>query len=212
MPSFASQRSTSARACKAPAHHLGRLRPAAIQTIPNADSQAANIPAEAYRSRPSFHNGALAQRRRFAPAAIRSRMRPLRVTTHPPTGVPRPCARRASSGAVLWKERVRRMVENDNNNTHNHRLHRRLTAIMFAEYAGYSRLAAEDDTRAVAALEAYRGILAPIIEEHGGRVLEFAGDIVFATFESGNEAVEAGIAIQRALAEHNDDSDRDSLA
>jgi class 3 adenylate cyclase len=44
--------------------------------------------------------------------------------------------------------------------------------------------------------------LAALIAQHGGTVVNRAGDGFFATFERGSEAVEAAVGIQRALLEH----------
>jgi len=79
----------------------------------------------------------------------------------------------------------------------------RLAAIMFTDIVGYSRLMGEDEPRTVRLLGEYRRILGGAIRAHGGEVLQFIGDAVFARFESGVAAVRAGIDIQNALAEFN---------
>ena len=81
---------------------------------------------------------------------------------------------------------------------------RKLTAILAADVAGYSRLMADDDRETVRTLTAYREVFAEHIETRQGRVVDTAGDSVPATFESVIEAVEAAIEIQRVLGVRNE--------
>jgi len=87
----------------------------------------------------------------------------------------------------------------------------RHSAIMFTDLVGYSRMMGENEHRAIESLNRYRASLVPEIEQRGGRVIEFAGDAVFACFESAVDAVDAGLAIQRALASHNAGNDGQPL-
>ena len=75
----------------------------------------------------------------------------------------------------------------------------RLTAILAADAAGYSRVMGEDDRVALAALDAARAVFRRNIEAQGGRVIDTAGDSVLASFETATGAVRAAIAIQRKL-------------
>ena len=81
---------------------------------------------------------------------------------------------------------------------------RKLTAILAADVAGYSRLMQVDDRSTVATLEAYRGVFREHIEAHEGRIVDMAGDSVLAVFDSPIEAVHAAFDIQSVLAESNE--------
>jgi adenylate cyclase len=78
-------------------------------------------------------------------------------------------------------------------------LKQRLTAILAADAAGYSRLMAADERATVAALDAARAAFRKNIETHGGRVIDMAGDSVLAVFETTAGAVAAALAVQRDL-------------
>ena len=80
----------------------------------------------------------------------------------------------------------------------------RLTALMFTDIVGYSRMMGEDEERTVNLLEHYRRILGEVIEGHAGVVIEFIGDAVFARFDSGLEAARAAVEIQRRLRAFNE--------
>jgi adenylate cyclase len=78
---------------------------------------------------------------------------------------------------------------------------RRLAAILVADIAGYSRLMAEDEAATVAALKGHQAVILPLVETHGGRIQDTAGDGILAEFRSVQQAVECAIAIQRTMAE-----------
>jgi adenylate cyclase len=78
-------------------------------------------------------------------------------------------------------------------------LRQRLTAILAADAAGYSRLMAADERATVAALDAARALFREQIEGHQGRVIDMAGDSVLAIFETASGAVAASLAIQQKL-------------
>ena len=50
---------------------------------------------------------------------------------------------------------------------------RKLTAILSADVAGYSRLMAEDESATVKTLETYRDIMSTLIVQHRGRVVDW---------------------------------------
>ena len=81
---------------------------------------------------------------------------------------------------------------------------RKLTAILAADVAGYSRLMQVDDRATVATLETYRGVFREHIKAHEGRIVDMAGDSVLAVFDSPTEAVHAAFDIQSVLAERNE--------
>ncbi len=78
-------------------------------------------------------------------------------------------------------------------------LRHRLAAILAADVVGYSRLMADDDRATVIALDAARAVFRTEIEARQGRVIDMAGDSVLAAFETASGAVEAALAVQRAL-------------
>jgi adenylate cyclase len=80
---------------------------------------------------------------------------------------------------------------------------RRLAAILVADIAGYSRLMAEDEAATVVALKGHQAVVLPLVEVHGGRIQDTAGDGILAEFRSVQQAVECAIAIQRTMAERN---------
>lgn len=82
---------------------------------------------------------------------------------------------------------------------------RRLATILSADVAGYSRLMAEDEERTLVTLGIYRGTIADLIDEHGGRIFGTSGDSVVAEFASPVQAVRCAVAIQRALHRRNED-------
>ena len=53
---------------------------------------------------------------------------------------------------------------------------RKLTAIMSADVAGYSRLMGEDESTTVKTLEAYKQVMFSLIKQHRGRVVDSPGD------------------------------------
>jgi len=80
-------------------------------------------------------------------------------------------------------------------------LKRRLTAIFYADVAGYSRLTGEDEVGTHRQLTAALDLISKRIKDAGGRVVHYAGDAVLANFDSVVAAVKAAVGIQRALAE-----------
>jgi class 3 adenylate cyclase len=84
---------------------------------------------------------------------------------------------------------------------------RRLAAIMFTDIVGYSRLMGADEARAMRLLDRHDAILGEQVRAHGGEILKKMGDSVFASFDSATSAVRCAIAIQQALARHNEAAD-----
>lgn len=80
---------------------------------------------------------------------------------------------------------------------------RRLTTILAADVAGYSRLVARDEEAALRTLKSHRDILMDLIARHRGRVFGTAGDSVIAEFGSAVEAVRCAMTAQERLAEEN---------
>ena len=87
---------------------------------------------------------------------------------------------------------------------------RRLTAILAADVAGYSRLMSADEERTHERLQAHlRELVNPKIAEHRGRVVKTTGDGFLAEFASGVDAVRCAVEVQRGMAERNADTPPD---
>jgi adenylate cyclase len=82
-------------------------------------------------------------------------------------------------------------------------LQRKLTAILSADVAGFSRLMGEDEAATVQALGACRNVVAEVIARHRGRIVDMPGDNVLAEFASAVDAVQAAAAMQARLGECN---------
>jgi len=80
---------------------------------------------------------------------------------------------------------------------------RKLTAILSADVAGYSRLMREDEEATVRTLTTYRNVLTHLIQQYRGRVVDSPGDNILAEFSSVVDAVNCAVEIQRDLAERN---------
>ena len=90
------------------------------------------------------------------------------------------------------------------------RLERRLAAIMAADVAGYSRLMERDEFGTFARLKRLRQeVIGPILDRHGGRIVDLKGDGALIEFASAVDAVEAAVAIQRAMLEQDADVPED---
>jgi len=81
---------------------------------------------------------------------------------------------------------------------------RRLTAILAADVAGYSRLMGQDEEGTHARLQAHlRELVDPKIEEHRGRTVKNTGDGLLAEFPSVVDAVRCAVEVQRGMADRN---------
>ena len=84
------------------------------------------------------------------------------------------------------------------------RVERRLTAILAADVAGYSRLTgADEEGTHVRLKEHLRVFIDPKIGEHRGRVVKNTGDGMLAEFGSVVDAVRCAVDVQRGMAERN---------
>jgi adenylate cyclase len=81
--------------------------------------------------------------------------------------------------------------------------HRKLTAILSADVAGYSRLMQNDEAATVRTLEAYKQIISDLIKQHRGRVVDSPGDNLLAEFASVVDAVQCAVAVQKELQARN---------
>src|SRR5712691_4122858 len=80
-----------------------------------------------------------------------------------------------------------------------HTMERKLAAILSTDVTGYSRLMGEDEVATIRTLTAYRDLMATLIQQHRGRVVDSPGDNLLAEFASVVEAVQCAVAIQGAL-------------
>lgn len=81
---------------------------------------------------------------------------------------------------------------------------RKLTTIVAADVAGYSRLTAADEERTVVRLRALRGdLIDPAITAHRGRAVKRTGDGILIEFRSVVDAVRCSIEVQNGMVERN---------
>ena len=77
---------------------------------------------------------------------------------------------------------------------------RKLTVVMHADMVGYSRLVGLDDAGTAARLRRMRReLIEPTIRLHGGTIRQTAGNSLLVLFDSIDGAIQAAIAIQRAV-------------
>ena len=86
--------------------------------------------------------------------------------------------------------------------------HIHLAAIVFTDIVGYSRMMEDDVDRTIAVLERHNAIVLPLVEQHGGEVIDAIGDGLFLLFPSVRAAVDFSLEVQRTVAEHNSGGDR----
>ena len=81
------------------------------------------------------------------------------------------------------------------------RFERRLTAVAFADVAGFSRLVGQDDVGTIANWKALRrNLIEPRITESRGRLLRVVGDGLFVSFQSAVDAVTWANNVQTEIA------------
>jgi TolB-like protein/class 3 adenylate cyclase len=83
-------------------------------------------------------------------------------------------------------------------------MERKLTAILAADVAGYSRLMGTDEEGTLDALRAHREVVDGLVVAHRGRVFSSAGDSVVAEFPSAVEAINCAVEIQQEMDERNE--------
>jgi len=83
-------------------------------------------------------------------------------------------------------------------------LKRKLTAILSADVQGYSSLMGQDEEATVRTLTAHREIMASLIQQYRGRVVDAPGDNLLADFASVVDAVQCAVEIQQVLKARND--------
>ena len=80
---------------------------------------------------------------------------------------------------------------------------RKLTAILSADVKGYSRLIREDELGTIRTLNSWKELMANLIQQHHGRVVDAPGDNLLAEFGSVVDAVECAVEVQKELKTRN---------
>ena len=81
---------------------------------------------------------------------------------------------------------------------------RRLTAILAADVAGYTRMIGVDEAGTLSLFKTHmRDAFDPAVAAHGGRIVKTMGDGVLAQFASAVEALQCAVDFQRTMAERN---------
>jgi len=83
------------------------------------------------------------------------------------------------------------------------RVKRKLCAIFSADVKGYSRLMSADDVATVRTITEYRKIMAKMIGDHQGRVVDSPGDNLLAEFASVVDAVQCAAEVQKEFKVRN---------
>jgi adenylate cyclase len=89
------------------------------------------------------------------------------------------------------------------------RVKRKISAILSADVAGYSRLMGEDEVSTVRTLEAYRKVMSDLIEEFRGRVVDSPGDNLLSEFSSVVDAVQCAVEIHEVIRAKNEELPED---
>lgn len=82
---------------------------------------------------------------------------------------------------------------------------RKLSAILSADVAGYSRLMGEDEAATVSTLKSHRNMITGKIQAFNGRVVDSPGDNILSEFRSVVDAVSCAVAIQDGLRDKNEE-------
>jgi adenylate cyclase len=82
-------------------------------------------------------------------------------------------------------------------------MERKLTAILSADVAGYSRLMGEDEEATIRTLTAYRDMMTALIQQYRGRVVDSPGDNLLAEFASVVDAAHCAVKLQNELKTRN---------
>ena len=80
---------------------------------------------------------------------------------------------------------------------------RKISAILSADVAGYSRLMEDDESATVRTVEAYRETIIIAIKQHRGKVIDSPGDNILSEFASVVDAVQCAVEIQHVIKAKN---------
>ena len=89
------------------------------------------------------------------------------------------------------------------------RVGRRLSAIVAADVAGYSRLMGLDEAGTARILREHRVVTDALVTKHGGRIVKTTGDGLLIEFPSVVDAVECAVAVQAGMTKRNEDVPKD---
>jgi adenylate cyclase len=80
---------------------------------------------------------------------------------------------------------------------------RKLTAILSADVKGYSRLMGEDEAGTIRTLNAHKEVMADLVQQYHGRIVDAPGDNLLAEFGSVVDVVRCAVEIQKELKTRN---------
>ncbi len=87
---------------------------------------------------------------------------------------------------------------------------RKLIAVVYADMVGYSRLIGMDDAGTLRRLRTLRrALIDPAIREHGGKVVQTAGDSLLVVFDSIDGAVRCAVKVQQQVPVYDGDQPPD---
>ena len=86
-------------------------------------------------------------------------------------------------------------------------MERKLTAIMFTDIVGYSKIMSTNEKIGLELLDAQSELVLPIIKNFNGKILKKMGDAFFVDFSSSINAIECSVEIQKALKDYNASKD-----
>jgi class 3 adenylate cyclase len=89
-------------------------------------------------------------------------------------------------------------------NPHAQSLVRKLSTILSADVAEFSRLMGEDEEQTLRTFRGHKQVFESLVSMHRGRIFNTAGDAILAEFASAVEAVRCATDIQSALRTRND--------
>src|SRR5262245_56454390 len=90
------------------------------------------------------------------------------------------------------------------------RIERRLTAILAADIAGYSRLVEADEEGTLSQWKALWGtVIEPKIKQHRGRIVRVIGDGILAEFASIMATLRCAVDDESSMANHNANAPQD---
>ncbi|MBN2440897.1 MAG: adenylate/guanylate cyclase domain-containing protein [Spirochaetales bacterium] len=79
----------------------------------------------------------------------------------------------------------------------------KLSAIMFTDILGYSRIMEGNEHDALSLLDTHNQIIFPLVEEFNGKIVKTIGDAMLIDFSSALDAANCAVNVQKALANHN---------
>ena len=82
-------------------------------------------------------------------------------------------------------------------------MERKLTAIMFTDIVGYSKIMSTNEKIGLELLDSQSKLVLPIIKNFNGKVLKKMGDAFFVDFSSSINAIECSVEIQKVLKDYN---------